>query len=374
MRGPRNVLLILMTLWSLAGGAGVLAQITTSPGLAIEVVATGLPADTRQIAVAPAGYGALGGQIFAADGGVFGNLTDGGIVRVDPSTGVVAPFVSLGSDLTFPVFGPGGAFGADLYVTGNRNPSATDEGVVYRIDASGNIVEFGNTSPPGSGCIFGGAGLAFSTGGAFGEFVYTGTSGGSPSDCVSRLSAAGGDAAFVDDFGTILNGNPAGFVLGDLGAGPRLYVALIVVTGGQNVESGIYAYDSNFVRTALVTGSTTPQLTSAPVSLAFGQGGLFGTDLYVGMLDGGVLRIDGNGAATTVVSGLSGVTSIEIDPVTPDTLYVYESDTRTLHRVTAMPASVPIGTGSLVLLVGLMLAALVWSIVQRRRPLRPIYR
>lgn len=74
-------------------------------------------------------------------------------------------------------FGPGGSFGTDLYASTNTSGTDFNFGTVWRITPGGALTNFGTQTPPSPPAFkFGAGGIAFATGGAFGDSMYTGTS------------------------------------------------------------------------------------------------------------------------------------------------------------------------------------------------------
>lgn len=301
------------------------------PGFVIEEVATFTPGGQFGIAVAPPSFGAFAGQVFMADRGVFTNLTDGGIYRIDPSTGQVTLFASLGGDAIWLAFSQVASFGTDLYVSQTANPSDTTRGMISRITPSGLVSLFGSQSIP-TAHRGGGGGIAFSDGGPFGAFLYSSTASGNLGDAITKLGPAGGNAAVLHHNFGIIDGNPNGneFGPGSEGFSSDLYVAIFKNTT-SGLAAGVYRIDSTGARTPFVTTSDTPLITSL-ADLKFGLGGEFGRSLYVTDTTAKkVLRIESDGTVQDFVTGLGGGRGLAFADI--NTMYVLDAPNGHLYRV-----------------------------------------
>ncbi len=332
----RRSILALAIGWVLAGLSGVAhAQPVPPQGYVLEPVASGL-GDASRIAIAPSGFGAYGGHVFAA------RPSSNEVLRIEPSTGAVSSFATtIGSTGYFVEFGTGGAFGEDLYVANSVDPSSPTHGLVERIDATGIATVFGDpTPPPGPPSYqFGGVGMAFSTGGAFGTLLYSGAGGGQISDSLSTLPPSGGGASLFANFGSVMNGTPTELRFGSglLGFGTDLYVGLNVVSGGIGVETGIYRYDSAGTRTPFSLASADPDFTGVPSGLAFARIGAFGGALYACVNGDAIVRIDSAGGVDRFVESIATCSSLAFSE-DGQTLFFVESGAGTLWALRRMPA------------------------------------
>jgi len=176
----------------------------------------------------------------------------------------VSVFATGFSSPKFLEFGPGGAFGTDLYV------SDMSAGKVYKVDSSGAVTTFATGIPSASG-------LAFSTGGAFGTYLYVG-------------SAA--SVYQVDTMGTVSlfsSGTGVGSIeFGPGGAyGTDLYVA-------EWTAGTVSTVDSTGTRTLFASVGDQPRY------LTFDRHGFYGGYLYVSLFTSGdILRVDSTGVSTT---------------------------------------------------------------------------
>jgi hypothetical protein len=327
-----------------------LGGIVVAPGFQMELVNANLPglqtdhrSMTPGVAVVPAGYGTYEGDIFVANRGSSSNLFDGEILRVDPDLGTRSLFAEVNGNPSFLTFGPGGSFGTNLFVSSNQNPSSTTSGMVSSVTNTGTVSLLGNPDPDsGSDYLFGGVDLAISTGGAFGEYLYAGTSGGFISDSVTRMTSAGGRASPFYDFGGILSGSPRGlaFGTGQGGFDQNLYVGLTTLNTSP-AEAGVYVLDSLGTRLSLATASNPSSngLITSIAEIGFSPGGPFGTDLYAGDLSGSILRIDSSGNTSALVSGMDYAFGLAF--ADSDTLYLTgidpDSGQLNLYRVTSVP-------------------------------------
>jgi hypothetical protein len=176
--------------------------------------------DPKGLAFGPGG--AFGTDLYVADcdrGQTCASGTTGGaIYRVDPSGNKT--LVHLGDPLVAPHglrFGPGGGFGNDLYVA-DLGDWYSGTGYIWRIDASGQPTLF--AGGPGSAMVDP-AGLTFAPGGVFGSDLYVLDRG---AGTVSKVAASGN----IVPFATGLDNHPAaGVGGGGIAFGPNgkdLYV------------------------------------------------------------------------------------------------------------------------------------------------------
>ena len=296
-------LLVAVLLVSSLGASPALSQSPTTPsGFTLQAVGDSLTAPVLGMAIAPSGFGAHAGDVFLA-------CYDSNMVVCVSPAGAASVFArGTGVSPNEVGFGPGGAFGTDLYVSANQDPASPDDGIVYRVDPTGAVTRFGTQTP--SGFLFGAGGIAFSSGGGFGTFLYTGTSGGSPGDCVSRIDPTGTQTTLVSTLSGpsgISNGLQCGITFGSglAGFSTDLYFAYFKSAGLDGFADGIYQLNSSFVRTMLSP-------VEHPGQIAFGPGGAFGRDLYVSQTDssggmGRILRVDAAGVATPFVRFPAGM-------------------------------------------------------------------
>ncbi|MBW1720351.1 MAG: hypothetical protein JRJ43_12500 [Deltaproteobacteria bacterium] len=215
------------------------------------------------------GHGPFGNHLYVSES----YSTDGNIVRVAP-TGVKTTFASgIDSPLDM-VWGPGGAFGSDLYVaSANANKIVT-------VSAAGAVSDFlSNLDRPSV--------LAFSPGGAFGEYLYvTNTDDGQ----VVRIDANKNIDVFVTDLP-----RPIGLAFGhNTPFGDFLYIS------DKNTGEILKISPSGAV-------STFASGFDGPVEIHFSEGGLYGNDMLVA--DGGsgrIVRINSLGAPTIIITPFPG--------------------------------------------------------------------
>jgi len=322
------------------------AQVSVTPGFKIELINEDIPylaGNSAGVAVVPNGFGSYGGDVLVTYRGTNGDLFDGEILRVDVDLGTRSLFAEVDGNPNHIAFGPGGSFGTDLYVSSNQNPSVTQRGRVWTVSSGGTVSAFGDQDP-GSNVSqqFGGVGLAFSTGGPFGEHLYSGTSGGFSGDSITRLTPAGGTASLFYSFGSILDGSPRGMAFGPGtgGFGEDLYFG-IKTTNTSPPEAGVHVLDSSGNRTTLVEASDPMSngLITSIGEISFSPGGSFGDDLYAADMSGSILRIDSVGNTSEFVSGLDfafgtgfdGTDNFYLTGVDPSTGYL------NLYRVTPIP-------------------------------------
>jgi hypothetical protein len=126
------------------------------------------PSDPHELAFGPGG--AFGTDLYVADfNGGFDDGQFGGVIRIDPAGNKSVVYhenqIQSPHDVTF---GPGGAFGNDLYVT-DHGSGIGGTGYIWRLDSGG-----------GATLVAGGSGtpfvdpisMVFGPGGAFGSDIY----------------------------------------------------------------------------------------------------------------------------------------------------------------------------------------------------------
>jgi DNA-binding beta-propeller fold protein YncE len=212
-------------------------------------------------------------------------LLPAGLFRLVPATGALSLFAPVNGVAL--KRGPGGAFGADVFVVRPRFFNVRGkvlvqpgEGEIFRVNVTNSqiqvftrLFEFAPT-----GMAFGGVGSPFPNELLVSNFLEAG---------LRRIKATGSISTF-----TKLSGLQ-GLAFGPGGAfGSDLYAA-------QPGSGGILRIAANGIAASFATGMT------SPMDVAFGIGGAFGTDLYVADAGGGkVLRIESAGKQTTFASGL----------------------------------------------------------------------
>ncbi|OPL13826.1 MAG: hypothetical protein AVO38_12710 [delta proteobacterium ML8_D] len=223
------------------------------------------------------GRGAFGHHLYVSES----YSTDGNIVRVAPN-GAKTGFASgIDSPLDM-VWGPGGAFGSDLYVaSANANKIVT-------VSAAGAVSDFltGLDRP---------SVLAFSQGGAFGEYLYV-------------TNTDDGQVVRIDQ-----NKKVEVFVTGL----PRP----IGLAFGYNTPFGDFLYisDKNTGEILKISPSGTVSTFAdgfdGPVEIHFSEGGLYGNDMLIAEGGSGrITRIVSLGAPTIVITPFSG--DVEQGPFT----------------------------------------------------------
>jgi hypothetical protein len=279
-------------------GSGVVTVFTTLPGF---ITLPGEP-DPVALEFPPVGSPfpeALYISSNNRDGGkiqAFGGIGDcGGAIQVADRFGTVTDFTSLTSTLpcgTPPVdvqtalpepmglaFGPGGAFGTDIYIANSSDLPAD----IMRVDTTGAASIFlsdGKSSPLGT---FGFApyDVEFGPGGDFGSNLYF-TDAGERCNCIRIADAAG------------------------------------------------------------VFGAPFVTLPGTPLAIEFGRGGGFGYDLYVALLIPGnssVFRVKADGTLSLVATGFVGFQVADQLEFSPDgsALYVADFSGNTIYKITSPP-------------------------------------
>ena len=198
-------------------------------------------------------------------------------------------------------FGPGGAFGSDLYVSANNYDNGVPNdngGAILRVNAAGGISEFFPNQP---------------------------------------LISEPGSLAFAP---------PA-----SIGFPPDLYVS-----NATDTPWNLFTIDSNH--------NAGPYTLSTPAEgIAFGPGGAFGTGLYFGGIDGTISVADASGHVTPFASGLGGkVLRLKFSTAGPSSafagfLYALVLETGTVYRIG------PSGTTQL-LLDGLGVSDIAWNDIE----------
>jgi hypothetical protein len=312
-------------------------------GFTLEAVSTQLPDSGVTLAIAGPSFGAFGGSYFVA------SYRLGKIWRLDAG-GVPHEFAS-GLDLpSYLRFGPGGSWGTDLYVSDNLSGPGSDMGDVRRYDASGGSTVLGFPTP--QGWLFGGGDIAFADGGAYGQNLYVGISGGTAGDCVSRF-VPGTGAFLLTNFPGVPGVGYLGFVAG-LEFGPatggwtaELYGALndtySVPRPAGIPAGGIYSMAPDGTPTAIVTADTDPRVKRLG-GIAFGPGGAWGGALYAGAVEGRILAIASDGSVTTFVDQIrqpSSGAGIDLEFDAQGRLCFAEPGTCTLWRLSSPTTGVP---------------------------------
>jgi hypothetical protein len=276
--------------------------------------------------IAPSGFGVtsldLGsttGGIALSSGGAFGNF-----VYVGGNDVIYQVNPNLSGFATFATgVGSGGLrpdgmrFDSGVFGTGNLYYSR-DDGLVVGVNSSGvvSVLSSNNT-------LFSSNDLEFARpGGAFGDFLYV-TNGPFGSGDVSRVDSAGANSVFAPQaaFGNV----PIGVAFPSTGSafGSNLYSGL--------GNGAIVRIDS--------AGGVTPFATGLglPDGLAFSSGGAFGDSLYVADLTGQrILVVDSTGAETVFATGFNFNDGIDTKmAVTGDGNVLYITERNSLVRLTS---------------------------------------
>ncbi len=325
----------LATLLLLTSFGSALAAPVAPPGYALEAVASALPDSGVGLAIAGAGFAPFAGQAFVSSYGL------GKIWRVD-SAGAVHDFASGLFLPSFLRFGPGGTWGADLYVSENIAGPGANHGRIVRFDAAGQWTDLGDPTP--QDLQYGGGDIAFSESGDYGHAMYVGISAGLAGDGLSRFDPPA-PAATVCVFAGVPGIGYAGFV-GGLGFGPAisgwtgdLYLGLYDsydVDPSGVPPGGLYRVDAAGNKIPVVTWDVDPRVHRLR-SLEFGPGGAWGRDLYAGGSGTSLLRIQPDGTVADFVTGIAQLPtpvglSIAFDDL--QRLWFVEPGTATLWRIT----------------------------------------
>jgi hypothetical protein len=282
------------------------------PGYRIEVVALNAPSSS-DIEVAPPSFAPFDGDIFTV-----ANHYEGNVYRIDPTSGsseLFATGLTLGPSRM--AFATGGAFGTSLYVSTNEgDPPNAFGGRIYAVSTAGSVARFGTPMPPIPWPCCGAVDIAFSLGGPFGTYLYSGSSGGEPGDSITRIPPTGGPTELFNAIGppqnNVHDGAPTGLVFGNgIGNfGTDLYAAIFRTSGVTlGIPTGIYTLGPSGTRTPFLLGATGTGIEDYIGDLEFGPGGDFGHDLYATTdgWGGGIIRISDSSVATQIVRG-SGTT------------------------------------------------------------------
>lgn len=233
------------------------------------------------------------------------------------------------------VFGRGGAFGGDLYLSSPID-GAGPKDHIYRVTSGGAVSVFNQDFD------FLTKGIAFGTGTAFGDSMFLVDA---KDDVLQRLAVGGGSSPMG---GGIVSGSWEDDMVITRGGG---FGENAFVTDGirdmlLRVTPGGLASDFAAVQGAL--------------SIAVGEGA-FGDYLYVGTYQGNVYRVDSSGTVSPFISGF-GLHSLEgnfrgID-IAGDVMWL-TSDTGTLYRISPVPepSTLLLAVVTLPLVVGIVLAS-----------------
>jgi hypothetical protein len=199
------VILSLSVLAALGVLPAVAAAQPIAPGFTVQPYAT----VTQPTSLAFGPGGAFGTDLYVGSLAVSPTASDE-IVRI-PSAGVVNPFATLlpEADPVALAFPPAGSpFTSALYVSANNRDNGANGdcgGAIQRVDAAGNVTDFTSltssfacpTLPPAQVTALGEpSGIAFGPGGGFGTDLYVANSSDVPADIV-RVNASGGTTNFV---------------------------------------------------------------------------------------------------------------------------------------------------------------------------------
>jgi hypothetical protein len=294
--------------------------IVVPPGFTAEVVYRGAPLYRSRAMT----FGSDGDLYIANAGNIYscGNGNEGAVHRLS-TTGALSYFVAPGklSDPSGLAFGKGGLFGTDLYIAEENNFSCL--GGVFAADGTSPLRELNRGNPLWGVGVSNNIRATFGPGGAFGDDLYvadfswggsdgfgSGGLGGifitrsdgsrapfltpNPSRLGFPVDPAKPISPLVDPFDIEFGRNDA--------FGGDMYVSDYNNFGGAG---SIWRIDAakNIVKFAPVPGSEGDLI--SPVEIEFGPGGAFGRDLFVRDGDAGtVVRIDKDGVVTPFISGL----------------------------------------------------------------------
>jgi hypothetical protein len=298
----------------LAALAGILAAATTTSGSASSLAAT--PAAGFTIDTFYAGplvsrpdhllFSASGNLLVAERGPNDGGTLDGSVVTIDPSG---SASVLIGSGLADPsglAFGQGSAtWGTDLYVADhNYNYGSGTYGEVFRYQGGVLVPLLFRRSWDNGDEASDPDRLAFGRGGGFGDDLYV-------VDPSSSSDASGGGTGGVHRFAA------PGFQT-TLAYGPPFVSPIDVAFGpGGAFGTDLYVgdYDADKIFTVDASGSITEFANVVkPAALAFGVGGPLGTDLYVHQGDR-ISAIDASGDVRPIITDVpASIAGIAVDP------------------------------------------------------------
>lgn len=324
--------LLASSLPSFAAPPEVNADPTVPSGFQLELWSGSLPSGCINVAIAPTSFGTHGGEAFLS------RNSSHEIWRVD-AAGTVTAFTSVQNLPNGLSFGPGGTWGENLYVNCNSSAAVENQGMIWEVNASATATAKGTPTPPSH--VYAGGGLAFSTGGPFGDYVYAGISAGNPGDCISRLPPTFAPPAAVFSNFPGQTG-PYNGAVGGLKFGPGLagwtndlYAGLLDSDPGGNVISpgGIYRVGSDGTAYPFRTRLDDVRL-QLPRTLSFGPGNAFGRSLYVATLDR-VLRVESDGQVSVFMDGFESGTAIACDFAPSGALIVLDYIAQKLWRVTS---------------------------------------
>lgn len=321
------------------------------PGFGVRLVATVPQLSSNQtaraLAVAPSTFGPFGGHVFIGDLGHPAYATDGGILRVDPTTGVTSTFV-YSSTLGDPArmrFGPGGVFGENLYVSARQDPASSGfgTGLISTVDSAGVITPIGNPTPATTVTTAdyagGSVGCAFSFGGARPLGIYSGCNAGFLGDALSVLppGPSSAPAALILQItgpcspspGCDYTGSPSDLELDPSG---DLVFGLQSSAPPNSWLTGIYRLTPGGAM-QMIVNSTHPLIDNVS-DVKIGPGGAFGTQYYVSNSNpAGVMIVDTAGNVTPFLSGFSARIAFGGAGV----LYAFNTTTRQLWAIEPCP-------------------------------------
>ncbi len=323
---------------SLAQAPHAGAQPSVPPGFVVDTFA--VVTKPWSIAFAPAGS-AFGTDLYVAGNVSQSSLADS-VFRVSEA-GVVTPFAVLvpGADPQDIVFPPTGSpYGDFLYLSANNRDFGQPldcGGTIQQIDNLGNVVDF--TSLAGcASCNGGGSGLgepvglAFGPGGAFGSGLYVANSSDVPGD-ICEVSSGGGISTFLDDTFCYPDGlAPVGLAFGPGGAyGSGLYFTEF----GEGCDCIRIADSLGVAGAPLATFPTTP------IAIEFAKGFGFGNDLFVSAGDTVYTLTPGGSLTPFAYDFTPGHVNFQFSP-SGDALYVSAYDRDVIYRIqSSVSVSVP---------------------------------
>ena len=299
---------LLVTDWGPGSEGGKLVSI--NPDRSANVLTSGNPlVDTDGMAFGPGS--SWGTSLYASDHNASSDL--GQIFKFE--SGSLSPFTAPGTpwgsiDPKGLAFGPGGAFGTDLYVAdcdrGQTCASGTTGGAVYRVDPSGNKTLVHHGDP-----LVAPHGLRFGSGGAFGNDLYIADLGDwyTGTGYIWRMDASGQPTLFAGGPGSAMV-DPAGLTFAPGGVfGSDLYVL-------DRGAGTVFKVDASGNTVPFATGlDNHPAAGVGGGGIAFGPNG---KDLYV-VSGSSIIRIfptDTTKPAITLNSPTDGATYTQGQNVT----------------------------------------------------------
>ena len=300
---------------------------TVVPGFAQEVFAQGSPL-TYALDAAFGPGGAFGSDLFIVGHG------EDRVVTVS-SAGDIQPYAPAGNGPWGLAFSNGGPFGQYIYLNCEDIPDG-----IARIDPTTHTVEtdllFHNE----------GTAIAISDGGAFGQYIYSGQALGADLDNVIYRVDSGFNATTFVNFG------------------PWGYIYDMAFSNGGALGEHLFATirqgdDVHLVRITAQAGVEVMSNQPFPLETAFlaiSPGGVWGNGVYVSSSTGSIWRVGLDGEVTEFASGLYQPTGLAFSP-DGSGLFIVQSDSPDLVlRIQPVSADINgdgvVGVGDLGILAG----------------------